>query len=293
MKFKKISIILSIFLIGIVFAMNSVIASEGLIAHYNFDENSGNILTDISGNGYNGDINGATWVESIFGTGLNFNGNDYVNIGDPSGLEFGSSNYAITAWVKVTSSSWPGNPIIAKMDGWGGNDDWQVTVNDISGGDIIYQARHFSLLSLSTSGYDYRDSKWHHIVVTKTDDGSTGTKLYVDGILKDSGIGVNIEDGTTPIRIGANSEPYYFRGSIDEVRIYNRTLTNEEISELAQIPPEEKEYYTKEEVDGMLSGLEQKVDDLENRTSLLESIVNKIIEFIKNLPKGLSKAWIE
>ena len=39
--------------------------------------------------------------------------------------------------------------------------------------------------------------------------------------------------------------------------------------------------------------LEERIEELENRTSLLESVINKIVEFIRNLPKGLSKNWIE
>ena len=38
--------------------------------------------------------------------------------------------------------------------------------------------------------------------------------------------------------------------------------------------------------------LEEKVDELENRTSWLEALINKIVEFIKNLPKGLAKIWV-
>lgn len=54
----------------------------GLVAHYTFDEGSGTVLKDRSGNQNHGRIHGATYVESPWGHALRFDGeNDYVNLG--------------------------------------------------------------------------------------------------------------------------------------------------------------------------------------------------------------------
>jgi hypothetical protein len=110
------------------------------------------------------------------------------------------------------------HPIVAKMDGWDYLGRWQLNMDD--DGNVFYQANDpAAFIAIFTSDYDYRDGDWHHVVVTKTDGGASGTKLYVDGVLIGSDQGINIADSDVPVRIGANNEPYYFGGTIDEVQL--------------------------------------------------------------------------
>ena len=192
---------------------------------WHFDKGKGTIAYDDSRNGNNGTLtNGPKWTTGKFGKALSFDGtNDYVAIADNPSLEFGSSNYTIMAWFKTSGMpSAVTHPIVAKMDGWGDDSDWQLNMDD--DGNVFYQARYYEALTIITSGYDYRDGNWHHVVVTKTDGGASGTKLYVDGVLMGTGPGVNIEDSDVPVRIGASCEGFYFGGTIDEVAIYKRAF---------------------------------------------------------------------
>jgi predicted phosphodiesterase len=79
----------------------------------------------------------------------------------------------------------------------------------------------------------YNDSKWHYAVASY--DGSK-VKLYIDGeiVANKSTISPPDSTGTQPVRIGANSLSLkgYFTGSIDEVRIWNRSLTSSEIKDV-------------------------------------------------------------
>jgi PKD repeat protein len=203
--------------------------SGAAVGIWHFDEGSRTTAHDSSGNGNNGTLkNGPTWVNGKSGKALSFDGvDDYVQIADSPSLELGSSNYTIMAWFKTPSLPSLIYPIVAKMDGWGGDSDWQLYVDLY--GNVCYQAREWEDLTICTSGYTYEDGAWHQVAVTKTDEGDSGTALYVDGVLIGTGPGVNIEDGTIPIKIGANDEPYYFSGTIDEVGIWNRALSAEEI----------------------------------------------------------------
>jgi hypothetical protein len=88
--------------------------NDGLVAHWNFDEGSGQTLTD-SVNGHNGTIYGATWTTGISGSALQFDGyNDYVRITNNSDFDF-QTGFSLCAWVKPTYSS-ARNRIIYRYD---------------------------------------------------------------------------------------------------------------------------------------------------------------------------------
>ena len=75
------------------------------------------------------------------------------------------------------------------------------------------------------------DGEWHYVVGVR--DGSN-LHMYVDGVLENTGsISDSDYSNNSPITIGAyNSGDYYFSGSIDDVRIYNRALSEGEVKAL-------------------------------------------------------------
>jgi hypothetical protein len=84
-----------------------------------------------------------------------------------------------------------------------------------------------------TSPNRYNDGQWHYAVGTY--DG-TNLRLYIDGAqvaTKTTGGAVPDNTGTQPVRIGANSRTLnqYFTGNADEVRVWNRALTAQEVSD--------------------------------------------------------------
>ena len=90
-----------------------------------------------------------------------------------------------------------------------------------------------SSIQVLTSGENYYDNKWHH-VVSQTN-GNT-TYLYVDGRLRGQTTNVNPWTGTSPwptnaLNIGRdnNNNNYFFSGSIGPVRVYDRALSAAEV----------------------------------------------------------------
>ncbi len=85
-----------------------------------------------------------------------------------------------------------------------------------------------------TSTNKYNDNKWHYLVGV-FDDELDSLKLYVDGNLVSQKTTTNIPDtsGLQPIRIGANSLTVsnFFKGSLDEVRIWDRALSSQEVKD--------------------------------------------------------------
>jgi len=75
------------------------------VANWTFDEGSGTILHDYSGNNNNGTlVNGPTWVAGISGTAVNFDGiNDYVDIPNSATIDVGTEDFAISLWFKLDS----------------------------------------------------------------------------------------------------------------------------------------------------------------------------------------------
>ena len=73
---------------------------DGLVAEWHFDEGSGSVLVDSSGNGNDGVINGATWVGGVSGSALSFDGvDDYVEVPHDSSLDFGYGDLSISSWM--------------------------------------------------------------------------------------------------------------------------------------------------------------------------------------------------
>jgi hypothetical protein len=198
------------------------------VALYHFDEGSGTTAGDSSGNN-DGTIYGATWSTGKIGThSLFFNGIDnYVGMGDNPNLDMGTSDFTLAAWVNLDSSS---TTAYSTIIGKGGTADsnpgyWLFYHNanqniDFRMGEGISRVRAYG----ST---DIKDSSWHHIAVTADRDGLA--TIYVDGY-PDGSASISSKDGlsldtTSGFSIGSG----YWYGNIDEVRVYTRVLTPQEI----------------------------------------------------------------
>ncbi|MCK4550630.1 MAG: LamG domain-containing protein, partial [Candidatus Aenigmarchaeota archaeon] len=197
-----------------------------LVAEWHFDECSGNILHDSSGNGNDGTIHGdATWTEGIIGNALSFDGvGDYVTIpiNSSSLLNINGTQITQSAWIYALSSVTHGT--IATRNGA------YYFQRDDNGKLASY------LYGTTPETYMYSDSTIplnHWSFVAYTYNGSE-LRFYIDG--KTSGI-IQLTGNITPL---FNKEPFrigwdnfkterYFHGKIDEVRIYNRALSDEEI----------------------------------------------------------------
>jgi len=199
--------------------------STGLVAAYGFNEGSGTVITDLSGNGNHGTISGAAWTSSgRFGKALTFDGvNDWVTVNDAPSLDL-TTGMTLAAWVYPTT-----------------NTGWRTIVIKEQSGQLIY-ALYSSTDSKKPSGHVFVNGKdeilrgpsqlplntWTHLATTYN--GSV-LRLYVNGVQVSSrSVSGSILTSTRPLRIGGNSVwPEWFKGRIDEVRVYNRALSGGEI----------------------------------------------------------------
>jgi PKD repeat protein len=196
---------------------------NGLVAAYAFDEVGGSAAADVSGNGNHGYIKGPIRSTGVFGQALIFDGiDDWVAVNDSISLDL-STDLTLEAWVypqAIQTSS-----IISKeMNGGTVYDMYAYQSSDIPA------ASFYDGLSYKTvrGNSQLPLNQWSHIATTY--DG-TKQRFYVNGVQ----VGVftssyTLKKSNLKMRIGGNGiSGDFFKGAIDEVRIYNRALTGTEI----------------------------------------------------------------
>ncbi|MBU1873127.1 hypothetical protein KJ688_05280, partial [bacterium] len=207
---------------------NSIIIDDGLIAYYPFDGNS----NDESGNGNNGTVNGATLTTDRFGnenSSYSFDGvDDYVYLVD--GMVHNLPAVSFFAWANIQSLNTGGSVISASK--FASPSDCQeilhFNVDTIFVSQINCASGYTSLFFDNPS---VAIDKW--LFIGYTYDGNT-LSAYFNGQKVESqefSNGNISEVGGLTIgkRVGGS---YQFHGIIDDVRVYNRALTESEIDSL-------------------------------------------------------------
>ncbi len=207
--------------------------TSGLVAYWKLDDGSGTTATDASGNGYHGTLvnmnPGTDWVSGKIGVALDFDGsNDYVDIG--SGLS-PLTDFTVAAWVNPVKSDVDLH-IISKGNN-GTNTQWELTTSTVSG------QVDFRAWSSGTGPSGVRSTlslpvgSWTHVVGTY--DGTTW-RIYWNGVLDNTSTMPGPVATAYNIYIGAvdivGSPGQFWEGLIDDVRIYDRVLTDSEIQSL-------------------------------------------------------------
>jgi hypothetical protein len=195
----------------------------GLVAGYSFNEGTGTTTSDSSTNANTGTLTaGAAWSTGKYGNAISFNGTtSYVSINN--NFDISTLPFTISAWVNPTNYS-DYRKVFSKRDSWS-PDAMRVDLTlDISTGRVVLE-QPASVLPFS---YSPPVNTWTHIaVVARTD----GTDLYVDGSLRETlavfSLGTRPTAGVRIGRTGDGQDP--FLGTIDDVRIYNRALSQSEV----------------------------------------------------------------
>lgn len=204
--------------------------SNSLVGYWTMDEINGTTLIDKMGVN-NGTIYGATQVDGKIGKALSFDGvDDYVDCGNNVA---GNSNMTISFWINPSAIK-AGGLIYKTTDysasredyhifWWTGNQGIQVGFSD--GSSVIYN-------NLGGSGIIILN-QWQLINIVKT---GTKVDVYRNGVFSASANNyqVNVQNTATPLIIGRESvgTKRAFSGLIDEVMIFNRALSQDEISYL-------------------------------------------------------------
>ncbi|MCX6122023.1 MAG: FG-GAP-like repeat-containing protein [Ignavibacteriales bacterium] len=219
---------------------NTVGRSDGLVAWYPFNGNA----NDESGNGNNGTVNGATLTTDRLGNlnnaySLNGSG-DWIDIGNTT-LCGNSHQLTLSCWAKSPSLASVGAALIQRADDryLGGTATRVFRLEVTPTGQIGFGVNNIPPSNgvgvLSQAGSFQYDNYWRHIVATYDD--VQGCKIYLNGIkivdtILTFGTVSNLSIRTA-IGIKYNSIPsQWFKGVLDDIRIYNRALSETEINSL-------------------------------------------------------------
>ncbi len=220
-----------LWLVALALGAGAASAADGLLGHWKFDDASGSLAEDASGEANDADLWGAQWVKGAFGTALRFTGSDsYVSVPEIEGLD-GSEELTVEAWVMweaggrypniLTGGRWsPGGFLLFVRDetcsfrmGRPGH-----AASDPGGGWREISAPLLGSIELG---------RWYHIAATFKQPDITS---YVDGAKVGSAkwdYPVGYEGDLLIGRWGGTAECH--EGLIDEVRIHNRALSADEI----------------------------------------------------------------
>ena len=247
---KSVYLISTILAIHLAFSDISLGADPNLVGWWKLDEGSGTAATDSSGNGISGVINGnPTWgTNAPFDQSnyLLFDGtNDWVDINSVPQEKFLFANYTISMWFRVDGGS-------GQRDLFGATNyvgDHGILL-EIGHGNAPNGIRYINRSPFSPSGMGapeeiytpstvkVNDGLWHHVAAVRESDISR--LLYVDGVQVGSNTN-SLPAFTEPARVALGVLKFswlarWWNGGIDDVRIYNRALSPDEISQLAGSP---------------------------------------------------------
>lgn len=232
----KIFLLIGIFIL--VFSGICLSAEKDLVAYWNFDEGTGEIVKDVTGNKHDGKFVGTPkWVDGKYGKALEFDGKtSYIEVPHADDLAI-ETNLTFSAWFKpnvtINSTNY-GYRLMTK------NNDYFFLFNYKEGdrglgnlGFLLKDPKGVNHVAHSVTG-EWIAGTWYHAVGTF--DGKQ-IKIYINGVLEATTDYVGtIGNSKLTLWIGADDAPSYFPGVIDEVRVYKATATDAEVKQIMAGP---------------------------------------------------------
>jgi hypothetical protein len=221
----------------------------GLVAYWSLDEQSGTLVADSSGNSLNGTASGATIIDGVKGKARSFNGtNNYIEVTNNSLLNI-NTQITLMMWAKIDPTSTEGFLISKRVQS-----DVNCDINyDIKYGRYpsgLYLILQYGTGCATGSNYalfnltDFDDNQWHHLAVSFVFGQPSSALWMIDGAVRagtwthwdgSPGGGDQIPNANSyALEIGRqlSTSPGYFKGGIDQIRIFDRALSQGEILDI-------------------------------------------------------------
>lgn len=220
----KRKVMVGIWVVLFVFAMcvSLYAAEKGLVGYWKFDEGKDKKAKDVSGKGNDGEITDGKWISGKFGYALQFEEGG-VDCGTDPSLSI-TDAITIEVWIKYSEDLEGDRGEIVSKQTTSGNEGYRISKN--AGENIVW---HVSSYPAIFSTDPVSPGIWYHIAAVSCED---YTRLYINGVesISDEGAEI-IDDEGIPFTIGkhADEDGVFFKGIIDEVKVYNRALSDTEV----------------------------------------------------------------
>jgi len=219
-------------------------ARADLVSHWTLDEIVGTTVYDSGPGGNDGTVHGdLTPIDGVIGGALEFQGEgralgtgvNYIDCGSDASLDI-TSNISIALWIKPDADDPEGTgmetaPMSKATGGW----SWQARYGWASS--QPYMGWQFNSTTGSVwvyTGQNLEQGEWCHIACSH--DGAT-LKCYLNGEETDSTPMAGITSSATPVLIGSDGWGSDWIGGIDDVRIYNHAITEDDLVTIMAAEP--------------------------------------------------------
>ncbi|WP_233214590.1 LamG-like jellyroll fold domain-containing protein [Rhodopirellula bahusiensis] len=208
--------------------------TSDLVVHHEYDTSGSLTETDASGNGNDGTwVNDPAWTSdaAVGEYAMDFSqdgsgANSVVEIADDPSLDF-SGDFTVSFWYNADALQADSTRLIGSHDG---SDGFSIYTNSDGSLNLFLQGSTTSATSLATSGF-VADGNWHHVTATRS---GNDLRLYVDGTSSGpTTSNVGVVDVSSTVTIGGSSVAGTdYEGKLDDVRIYTRALSDDDIDTL-------------------------------------------------------------
>ena len=212
----------------------------GMVSYWKLDDNSGDLFKDFYGtHDATAEVSVATEVNGKVGSAKSFDGTNVVIVANHADFNFAAnSSFSIELWVKYSEIVGDrSNIIIGKNDPYATGAYWSIGIDNPTG-KLFFDLRDGNANSQSVeTASALSTNTWHHIVAVRSE-ATNQNILYVDGAPAGTTVTYDYSGNFSStgdinmgflIRLGVPD--YFYSGLLDEVAIYNRALSQTEITE--------------------------------------------------------------
>ena len=205
------------------------VPTEGLVAWYPFNGNA----NDESGNGYHGVVQGASLSENRFGIenqSFSFDGmDDFISVSN----DFNFNELTVSVWIKQNQFAETYSAIIDRS--LTNNIGWWIEDNAVSYDSVLFTGGVASGNYFRTQAARPQPNAWTHIGALYS---SGNQQLFINGVLVDQDVNsLMLQFPEVTMFLGKRTNSAFWDGSIDDVGIWNRALTEEEVLALYNAEP--------------------------------------------------------
>jgi len=213
----------------------SALLTNGLALYYSFNTNHGGAVLDNSGNSHTGVVTGATWTNAGFlGSGYYLDGNDYITAGDIFDVTGALTDLTVCVWAKLPNGIGGYPHVVGKQRNGPPYTGWALMLDPSdSAVSLIYGN---GVVAIADGSTQVTTGTWHFMCATfKVRSSSMEANIYLDGVREATGTysgSPGSTDTSALFTIGARDGGAldFFTGYVDELRVYDRALTDSEVT---------------------------------------------------------------